>query len=224
MILTSVVLATFAAVTLWWTMHAWRTPETLAATRFAEPDGDHRLTFSLLLPARHAAAQARTEANAWPPVKPGRPMRFPRDHGAHAEFRTEWWYLTGWLDGADGEAFGLQITFFRSRTRHDRNNPSRFAPTQLLFGHAAIASPAVGRLVHAERAARTGFGLAAFSEQDLDVSIGTWRLQRNVDDRIHARIDDPAFGMDLLFVPPGTPVPQGDAGFSRKGPRPAQAS
>jgi cellulose synthase/poly-beta-1,6-N-acetylglucosamine synthase-like glycosyltransferase len=56
MILTSVVLATFAAVTLWWTMHAWRTPETLAATRFAEPDGDHRLTFSLLLPARHEQA------------------------------------------------------------------------------------------------------------------------------------------------------------------------
>ncbi|MEV4281052.1 glycosyltransferase [Actinoplanes xinjiangensis] len=56
MILISVVLATFAAVTLWWTMHAWRTPETLAATRFAEPDGDHRLTFSLLLPARHEQA------------------------------------------------------------------------------------------------------------------------------------------------------------------------
>jgi cellulose synthase/poly-beta-1,6-N-acetylglucosamine synthase-like glycosyltransferase len=56
MILVSLVLAVFAAVTLWWTMHAWRTPETLAATRFAQPDGDHRLTFSLLLPARHEQA------------------------------------------------------------------------------------------------------------------------------------------------------------------------
>jgi glycosyltransferase XagB len=56
MIVISMVLAAFAAVTLWWTMHAWRTPETLAATRFAEPDGDHRITFSLLVPARHEQA------------------------------------------------------------------------------------------------------------------------------------------------------------------------
>ncbi|MEV6350314.1 glycosyltransferase [Actinoplanes sp. NPDC051851] len=40
-------------MTLWWTMHAWRTPETLAATRFAAPDGAQHLTFSLLVPARH---------------------------------------------------------------------------------------------------------------------------------------------------------------------------
>ncbi|WP_433717988.1 glycosyltransferase [Actinoplanes sp. CA-051413] len=56
MIVVSLVLAGFAAVTLWWTMHAWRTPETLASTRFAAPDGEHRLTFSLLVPARHEQA------------------------------------------------------------------------------------------------------------------------------------------------------------------------
>lgn len=49
----SIALFMFAAITLWWTMHAWRTPETLAATRFPAPDGTHALTFSLLLPARH---------------------------------------------------------------------------------------------------------------------------------------------------------------------------
>jgi cellulose synthase/poly-beta-1,6-N-acetylglucosamine synthase-like glycosyltransferase len=56
MVSTSVVLTAFAAVTLWWTMHAWRTPETLAATRFLEPDGTHALFFSLLVPARHEEA------------------------------------------------------------------------------------------------------------------------------------------------------------------------
>ncbi|WP_236046684.1 glycosyltransferase [Paractinoplanes ovalisporus] len=56
MIAVSLVLAVFAAVTLWWTMHAWRTPETLAGTRFAPPDGEQHLTFSLLLPARHEKA------------------------------------------------------------------------------------------------------------------------------------------------------------------------
>jgi cellulose synthase/poly-beta-1,6-N-acetylglucosamine synthase-like glycosyltransferase len=56
MIIISLILAAFAAATLWWTMHAWRTPETLASTRFTAPDGDHRLTFSLLVPARHEEA------------------------------------------------------------------------------------------------------------------------------------------------------------------------
>ncbi|WP_338146751.1 glycosyltransferase [Streptomyces boncukensis] len=49
----SLTLFALAALTLWWQMYAWRTPETYAATRFAPPDGDRGLSFSLLLPARH---------------------------------------------------------------------------------------------------------------------------------------------------------------------------
>lgn len=172
-------------------------------------------------PFAGAAANAH---DPWPPVQPGRPLVFPRDHGGHADFRTEWWYLTGWLQSEGEEPFGVQVTFFRSRTRHDRRNPSRFAPVQLLFAHAALASPGQGRLVHAERSARDGFGLAAFSESDLEVSIGDWRLWRTPEDRIAARILDSGLDLDLLFSPASPPVPQGDAGFSRKGPKPTQAS
>jgi glycosyltransferase XagB len=46
-------LFSMAFATLWWMMHAWRTPETLASTTFAKPDGETRLSFSLLLPIRH---------------------------------------------------------------------------------------------------------------------------------------------------------------------------
>ncbi|MFC9501322.1 glycosyltransferase [Streptomyces sp. NPDC056982] len=53
---TSLTLFCTAAFTLWWQMHAWRTPATLAATRFARPDGDACLSFSLLVPARHEQA------------------------------------------------------------------------------------------------------------------------------------------------------------------------
>jgi predicted secreted hydrolase len=38
---------------------------------------------------------------------------FPRDYGPHREFREEWWYLTGNLDGPNGERFGFELTFFR---------------------------------------------------------------------------------------------------------------
>lgn len=53
MIMVSAALFGIATITLWWTMHAWRTPETLEGTRFPAPDGEHELSFSLLVPARH---------------------------------------------------------------------------------------------------------------------------------------------------------------------------
>src|SRR5512137_1382263 len=78
-----------------------------------------------------------------------RPLVFPRDHGAHPEFRTEWWYLTGWLDAAP-EALGFQVTFFRVRTPLEPT-ASRFSPQQLVIGHAAIAERARGTLLNDER-------------------------------------------------------------------------
>ena len=65
------------------------------------------------------------------PVLAGRTLRFPADHGAHPDFRTEWWYATGWLRLPDGSPLGFQTTFFRVRTRIGDDNPSRFAPRQL---------------------------------------------------------------------------------------------
>ncbi|MFF3623566.1 glycosyltransferase [Streptomyces sp. NPDC002467] len=52
----SLALFGIAAFTLWWQMHAWRTPEVLASTRFNRPEGGGGLSFSLLLPARHEQA------------------------------------------------------------------------------------------------------------------------------------------------------------------------
>ena len=162
------------------------------------------------------------------PVVPGTPLRFPRDHGAHPGHRTEWWYVTGWLrvpgsSGPDAE-IGVQVTFFRSRTGHSPANPSRFAPGQLVLAHAALALPSRGRLLHAERAARAGFGLAGFSEADTSVRLDGWTFERGADDRYAARIAAPGFSLDLAFAPGRPPVLQGDAGFSRKGPRIEQAS
>ena len=163
-------------------------------------------------------------AVAYEPARPGRALRFPRDFGMHPDFRTEWWYVTGWLDAGE-RAHGFQLTFFRSRTTHDPRNPSRFAPTQLLLAHAAVAEEGAGVLRHDQRSARAGFGLAAASEADTEVAIGDdWRLARTPDDRYRARIRTRDFTLELTMTPPGPPVLQGEAGFSRKGPLPAQAS
>ncbi len=43
------------------------------------------------------AALAARRASAQGTVRPGVPIALPRDFGAHPDFRTEWWYATGWL-------------------------------------------------------------------------------------------------------------------------------
>ena len=40
-------------------------------------------------------------------------LDFPTDHGAHPDFRSEWWYFTGNLGGEGGERYGFQFTIFR---------------------------------------------------------------------------------------------------------------
>lgn len=165
----------------------------------------------------------RAAPPAFPVVVP-RPLVFPRDHGAHPEFRTEWWYITGWLDAA-GEALGFQVTFFRSRTTHDPANPSRFAPHQLLFAHAALACLQSG-LRHDQRAARVvrDDPAAAFSVTDTDLVLAGWQLRRQPDGSYASRVAADAFVLDLRFVPTQPLLLQGLGGYSRKGSQPDQAS
>lgn len=160
----------------------------------------------------------------YPTVRPGLALSFPRDHGAHPEYRTEWWYVTGWLDAGGGEKLGFQVTFFRTRPEVDQANPSAFAPKQILFAHAALSDPKVGRLLHDQRAARAGFGLAEAAVQDADVRIDDWSLTRATDGRFAARTPGKEFGLDLVFTPTQPVLLQGQGGYSRKGPLPNQAS
>jgi predicted secreted hydrolase len=163
------------------------------------------------------------------PVASPRTLVFPRDHGAHLEFRTEWWYVTGVLD-VEGQAdtCGFQLTFFRTRTDLAAGNPSRFAARQLLFAHAALTDLRTRKLQHAERIARwSGDGdarAAAARSDDTRAHIGDWQLRRNADGRYDAALGGDGFGYALTLTPTQPLLLQGDGGFSRKGPDPAQAS
>jgi predicted secreted hydrolase len=157
-------------------------------------------------------------------VRPGVALRFPADHGAHPQFGTEWWYVTGWLRTADGRDLGFQVTFFRTRLPVDPRNPSRFAARQVLFAHVALSDPATGRLMHGERSARQGFGLANATTGDADVMIRDWRLQRVPGGQWQTRIVADGFALLLDLQPTQPPLLQGQGGYSRKGPLPQQAS
>lgn len=176
---------------------------------------------ALALPA--GSAKATTSSPGFAPVAPGRVLVFPRDHGAHPAFRTEWWYVTGWLETSTGP-LGFQVTFFRTRTGLGEGNPSRFAPRQILFAHAALSDPRIGRLLHGQRIARQGFGLAEASERDMDLVLDDWRLRREPKGALRAQASGEGFSLDLDLHPTQPILLQGEAGFSRKGPRPGQAS
>lgn len=157
-------------------------------------------------------------------VAPGIPLVFPHDFGAHRDFRTEWWYATGWLETPDKKPLGFQITFFRSATEHDPANPSRFAPKQLIIAHTALSDPFAGKLVHDQKSAREGFGLAYAKEGNTDVKLDAWRLIRDAAGRYQVTVMARDFSLSLALTPSQAPMLQGNNGFSRKGPKPEQAS
>jgi predicted secreted hydrolase len=187
---------------------------------------------------------ALAEAPPPDPVRRGRPLQFPRDHGAHLGQRTEWWYATGWLHpgtddlgqaptrpGADTGLLGFQVTFFRSRTGLARASLSRLAPRQLLFAHAAVTVLANGRHQHDQRLLRWSEDpLApegAAATDDARLHIGNWRLQRTGTwprGAWVARLPSQGFLIDIELQPTQPLLLQGDAGFSRKGPEERQAS
>ncbi|MGQ0546201.1 MAG: lipocalin-like domain-containing protein [Betaproteobacteria bacterium] len=161
---------------------------------------------------------ALAEKVEYPAVRPGRVFTFPRDHGAHPEYRVEWWYVTGWLD--DGR--GFQVTFFRARPEESSANPSSFNPRQVLFAHAAVSDPRHGRLLHDQHAARAGLSLARFELERTGVWIDDWHLELE-GNWYRAYIPGRDFELELSFGT--TPVVlQGEQGFSRKGHRPHEAS
>lgn len=148
-----------------------------------------------------------------------RPLVFPRDFGAHPEYRSEWWYVTGWLEGP----LGFQITFFRARPKENSANASSFNPRQLLFAHAALSDRKLGHLVHDERAAREWRSLAGAEISTTQVWIDDWSLSLE-DHRYHASVTARDFEFQLTLTPRGPVVLQGDRGYSRKGYRPEEAS
>jgi Predicted secreted hydrolase len=106
------------------------------------------------------------------PVVPGRTWNFPRDHGAHPDFKTEWWYFTGHLETAEGRRFGFQWTVFRSallKPGEARAGGSAWRARDLYFGHLAIGDLQGKKFYYAESAARGALDLAGSSPEELKV-------------------------------------------------------
>jgi predicted secreted hydrolase len=167
-------------------------------------------------------------AFGWKEIMPDYPFAFPRDHGAHPDYRTEWWYFTGNVRAADGREFGYQHTIFRQGISPAPLEPgqSDLRPRQVLFAHFAIADIARQSFRHAERIRRSGAGLAEYSQEEMDIRIEDWSIRRESDDsiRLYASDREQEMAIDFTVTPQKPLVFQGVNGYSQKGEAPGNAS
>ena len=167
-----------------------------------------------------------SDAGGFAEVLPGRALTFPADHGAHPEFRIEWWYLTANLTDASGKAYGAQWTLFRQATAP---GPQRdgWDNQQIWMGHAAVTSAETHR--SAEAFARGGIGQAGVTATPFRAFIDAWEMRGGeaMAEMLLSPLTVSAAGADFSYsldLTANRPlVPQGVDGYSKKSER-GQAS
>ena len=117
-----------------------------------------------------------------------RVFEFPRDHGAHPEYRQEWWYFTGNLDSPDGERFGFELTIFRfglapgevggAGVGVGAGAQSAWRTRQMYMAHFAVTDVGRQRFRFAEKVSRGGaVGVAGARNPPLKVWVDDWVLE-----------------------------------------------
>jgi predicted secreted hydrolase len=155
---------------------------------------------------------------------------FPRDHGPHPQFRTEWWYYTGNLQDAGGNDYGYQLTFFRSAlTPEMAQRTSNLAANQVFMAHFALTDGARSEHESFERYSRGAGGLAgAQGEPRFGVWLEDWSAVEVGPEvvRLRANAEGEAgeAAIDLMLRQTRPPVLQGEAGLDQKGPEVGNAS
>ena len=177
---------------------------------------------SALLLARVTAASSAAEAE-FPRSCPGYSIELPRDEGSHPQFRTEWWYLTGWVETEKRRAARFPGHVLPQSARRRRRQPvalrcapgavrarrrQRSARWALLRGEIRRARASVWRRPRRARSrSRSTIGRCARRAS----AISPWRR------RASSRCDWNAVGTQ-------PPLLNGKNGFSQKGPQPQFAS
>ncbi|MGZ8373379.1 MAG: lipocalin-like domain-containing protein [Nitrospira sp.] len=166
-----------------------------------------------------------------PPFQPataGYQYTFPRDHGSHSTYRTEWWYYTGHLQSKNGRSFGFELTFFRRGVPPDeiKTRPSKWSISHLYLAHFAVTDITGKRFHFSEKFSREGLGKAGADESRLRVWIDDWRAEAATDSTgSHTVVaHDETHSLALTLQPAKPLVTHGAAGISRKGKDISQAS
>ena len=158
-------------------------------------------------------------------------LEFPKDHGAHPGYRTEWWYYTGNLRSAVGDLYGFQLTFFRSQisppgaAKTWPNPPSAWRTQQIYMAHAAVSDIAGKRHLQAELISREALTMAGVLNRPPETVVYLKNLSARIGSETQMlKADTAEFSYDLTLTPAKPPVLHGRAGYSLKGSSPQRAS
>lgn len=186
---------------------------------------------AIILMAFAASAASARDADGWRQgfrlAMPGYQYEFPRDHAAHPEFQTEWWYYTGNVATAEGREFGYELTVFRTRLApiDDPRSASPLFPGQIHAAHFAISDIEGRRHQSWEALGREALGQARSSTEELDIEVRGWTVRMLPGSEameLHAAAGDAA--IDLRLEPLKPLVIHGEDGVHAKGAAPGQAS
>jgi predicted secreted hydrolase len=154
---------------------------------------------------------------------PGYTYTFPHDHGAHRDFKLEWWYYTGNLRTEEGGQFGYELTFFRTGMDRRYENPSAWRVGELYMAHFAVTDVTGRKFYYFEKLNRAGPGIAGASEGTLNVWNENWsaRLEGGA---IKLVANAGEVAIELSLEPKKKSAIHGTNGVSQKAEGPGRAS
>jgi predicted secreted hydrolase len=159
---------------------------------------------------------APAEQSDWALSLPGWKYEFPRDHYAHPDFKTEWWYFTGNLTAEDGRELGFQLTFFRQGVQRGHETGTRFAVDDIKLAHFAVTDITDGKFRFAQKVSRGSFGEAGFSDGERIAWIDDWTLRWTGPGKFRLEAADQDFALALNLTSAKEPVFHGENGVSQK--------
>lgn len=162
-----------------------------------------------------AVVGAAAEEPDWALALPGWKYEFPRDHFAHPDFKTEWWYFTGNLAAEDGRELGFQLTFFRQGVQRGEAE-TRFAVDDIKLAHFAVTDITGGRFRFGQKVSRGSFGEAGFSDGERMAWIEDWTLRLTGPGKFRLEAQDGDFALALDLAAAKEPVFHGENGVSQK--------
>lgn len=195
--------------------------------------GSPAVVSASVVEAMSGGAAAGVDADAFARAVEPITFVFPRDHGPHNDYRTEWWYYTGNLQDTAGNAYGYQLTFFRSAlAAQEPQRTSELATNQVYMAHFALTDAVRGEHESFERFSRGAGGLAgAQGEPSFQVWLEDWSaVQVGEGEQPPMRLlanaegQDGPVALDLTLRQTRPPLLQGDQGLDQKGPEPGNAS
>lgn len=160
-----------------------------------------------------------TESDGYAQVEEGRVLAYPQDHGAHPDYRIEWWYVTANLKDKMGAQYGVQWTLFRQATAPPPQRDG-WNSQQVWLGHAAISAPGIH--LSAETVARGLTGQAGATIKPFSAWIDDWSMGSNAKagtdalSAIELQASAKDFSYKLKLTTPENLVFHGQSGISKK--------